>query len=419
MQLSKQPLFVGVFAVFLIVLSFLFFTRDDHDLGAQSATTTPTENIEIPIATNTPEQTTRSTSTSETTQKPASVVTATKTPAPTKQTTPLTGKVASDIIRPTGFTNIEALGLLDTNQFDLKQFFGKKIILLEFWTTSSMNSARTFPYLNQWHAKYKDDGLLVVGVHTPQFTYEKSKTVVDQVIATNKIHFPVVIDNQYLTWNAYGNKFWPHRYVIDLNGRIVYEYTGDGAYEATEAKLAELLAARAKKFGEPFEYRSFEIPKDAFSTDVTKIGSPETFFGAARNQNLAGGVPLRVGVQSFERAADLKLNMIGLVGSWNFTSEYAQAMTENAAINYRYRAASVYATLSSESLIRVKVLRDGKPLDAANAGKEIRFEKGESVFYVKEARIYEIVNDANNYGEHTIELIPESGGLKAFVLMFG
>ena len=335
----------------------------------------------------------------------------------TKAASPL-GRIAPELVRPTGYSNIDTLGMLSTEQFTLKRFIGKKVILLEFWTTSSLALIHTIPYLNYWYDMYKNDGLLVVGVHAPQFRFRTFEDVVDQILFSEQIHFPIVLDNEYSSWAAYKNTVWPQCYLIDINGKIAYEHSGDGAYEATQAKMMELLSARAQKLGESFTVGSFETPKNAFITDSSHVGSPDAYFGAARNKNLFGGISLKEGVQVFESQTTVSLNLISLAGSWNITKEYAQNMTENTAILYRYRAKDVFATLAAEKLTKLTVLLDGNPLDETNAGGDVRFEKGASVFYVKDARIYEIVAHSGGYGEHILTLTPENGGVHVYALMF-
>lgn len=136
-----------------------------------------------------------------------------------------------DFVNPDGFLN--------SKPFKLADYIGKKIILIEFITYSCINCQRTFPYLQTWHETYKDDGLLVVGIHTPEFAYEQVKENVAAALLKEGITFPVVQDNDYQTWNAYGNRFWPHRYLIDIHGNVVFDHIGEGAYAETE-KLIQL-----------------------------------------------------------------------------------------------------------------------------------------------------------------------------------
>jgi thiol-disulfide isomerase/thioredoxin len=138
-----------------------------------------------------------------------------------------------DFINPSGYVN--------SDPFTLADYVGKKIILVEFITYSCINCQRTFPYLQQWHERYEKDGLLVVGIHTPEFSYEGDRNNVVAAMKKQGITFPIVMDNEYETWNAYKNRFWPHRYVIDYEGNVVYDHIGEGAYAETEAVIKKLL----------------------------------------------------------------------------------------------------------------------------------------------------------------------------------
>jgi thiol-disulfide isomerase/thioredoxin len=139
----------------------------------------------------------------------------------------------TEFVNPSGFINAKPFSMAD--------YIGKKIILVEFITYSCINCQRTFPFMKQWHETYAKDGLLVIGIHTPEFAYERDR---DNVIAAMKkegITFPIVQDNKYETWNAYNNRFWPHRYIIDYDGSVVFDHIGEGAYAETEAVIKQLL----------------------------------------------------------------------------------------------------------------------------------------------------------------------------------
>jgi thiol-disulfide isomerase/thioredoxin len=142
----------------------------------------------------------------------------------------------TEFVNPSGFVNSEP--------FTMADYVGKNIILVEFITYSCVNCQRTFPYMQEWHETYTQDGLLVIGIHTPEFSYERDR---DNVIAAMKkegITFPIVMDNEYATWNAYKNRFWPHRYVIDYDGNVVFDHIGEGAYAETEAVIQKLLQTK-------------------------------------------------------------------------------------------------------------------------------------------------------------------------------
>lgn len=148
-----------------------------------------------------------------------------------------------EITNPSGFVN--------TNDQPIKiaDYVGKQVILLDIITYSCINCQRTFPYVNAWYDKYKDEGLIVIGLHTPEFAFEKDKNNVENAMKEFGITFPVVLDNDYATWNALGNRFWPRKYLIDIHGNIVYDHIGEGAYEETENKIQELLKEREAVLG--------------------------------------------------------------------------------------------------------------------------------------------------------------------------
>lgn len=412
MRFTTQQIALGSAAIISVILMFFFIStykgNSEATEHAVSATSSALAN-----------KTSRGTSSVGTENSPLKGATAGTVSA--KVAVSLSGRLAPELTKPTGFTNIDTLGFLSTDQITLKKFVGNKVVLLEFWTTTSMNSLRMVPYLDQWNLKYKDQGLVIMSVHTPRFSFERSKSVVDQFAQDHNMIFPIVIDNEYGTWNAYKNTLWPHEYLIDLNGRIVYDHQGEGAYDTMETKIRELLEARLAKLGKPaLPYSKIEAPKDAYKVDLNKVLSQETYFGSSRNQSMGEGVPLKDGPQSFAGpTGTLKLNKIYFTGNWNFKGEYAASMSEGAKITYRYNASAVYAVLGNEGTIKVKVLLDGAPLTTATAGHDVRFEKADSYVYVTQERIYEIVNSNVGYGEHTIELIPAGGGFDIYTLTFG
>jgi thiol-disulfide isomerase/thioredoxin len=143
---------------------------------------------------------------------------------------------AKEIVAPTGFIN--------TDGVSIEEAAGEKVVLLEFWTYSCYNCQNTHPYVNRWHEKYEDDGLLVIGVHKPEFEFEKAPAGVREAVRQANIEYPVVLDNNDATWDAYDQRYWPARYLIDVDGFIRYKHFGEGAYEQTEVKIQELLAEK-------------------------------------------------------------------------------------------------------------------------------------------------------------------------------
>jgi len=143
---------------------------------------------------------------------------------------------AKEIIGPTGFINTAGVSIGEN--------LGEKVVLLEFWTYSCFNCQNVQPYLNEWHEEYEDDGLLIIGVHRPEFEFEKDPASVERAVEEAGIRYPVVLDNDSATWDAYDNRYWPARYLIDADGFIRYQHFGEGAYEENEEEIQELLAEK-------------------------------------------------------------------------------------------------------------------------------------------------------------------------------
>lgn len=143
-----------------------------------------------------------------------------------------------EIQNPTGFVNT------DGKPIQIGDYVGKNLILIEVMTYSCINCQRTFPYVNNWYETYKDKGLVVIGIHTPEFAFEKDISNVEKAMREFKINFPVVLDNEYATWRALGNRYWPRRYIIDWEGNIVYDHIGEGAYDETEEVIKQYLTQK-------------------------------------------------------------------------------------------------------------------------------------------------------------------------------
>jgi thiol-disulfide isomerase/thioredoxin len=148
---------------------------------------------------------------------------------------------AEEIVTPAGFINTDGVSIEEAR--------GDKVVLVDFWTYACYNCQNTQPYLNAWHEEYADDGLLIIGVHTPEFAFERDPANVEQAVREAGIEYPVVLDNSYATWNAYDQRYWPAMYLIDADGFIRYEHIGEGGYEETEAKIRELLAEKDRSSG--------------------------------------------------------------------------------------------------------------------------------------------------------------------------
>jgi len=313
----------------------------------------------------------------------------------------------------------EIKGYINTPEFKLADVIGKKIILVDFWTYSCINCQRTLPYLNAWYGKYKDEGLEIVGVHTPEFQFEQKYENVLLAVKKYDIKYPVVLDNNYGTWTAYANRYWPRKYLIDIDGFVVYDHIGEGGYEETEKKIQELLAERAKALNIKGNIPTGVIkPANAIPTDPKLVQSPEIYFGSGRNTYLGNGKSEWVGPQTLKEPVGLKTNILYLDGTWKFQVEYAEAQSPKAKIIFRYNAKNVYFVASADEAVSITIMKDGVPLTASEQGEDVSSVGGASTATVKEERLYKLIN-GSDYGEHTIEIFTDKPGLKAFTFTFG
>lgn len=320
---------------------------------------------------------------------------------------------AREITQPSGFINSPSKEGKD-KPFTLEEYIGKKVILVDFWTYSCINCVRTQPYLNAWQEKYKDKGLLIVGVHTPEFEFEKIYENVKQASDEASITYPVVMDNDYGTWRAYQNSYWPRKYLIDIDGYIVYDHIGEGGYEETEQRIQEALKERAQKLGEDIGGFS-GLTKEAESSDG-KPRTPEIYFGASRNEeHLANGNSGTLGMQTFALPNSLTQDKLYLSGVWNIEGEYAKG-TKGASFKLKYRAKDVYMVLSGGQGATVKVFVDGAPVSEELRGSDLNALRSD--LSVKEERMYKVI-ESDEWAEHEIELRVENGSLEAFTFTFG
>lgn len=337
-----------------------------------------------------------------------SAKTATTTAYMTSEEKALVYKKAPELVQPDGYINTGG------QPITIGQFKGKKVVLIDIWTYSCINCQRTLPYIKAWYAKYKDQGLEIIGVHTPEFAFEHVYQNVAAAVQQFGIAYPVVLDNEYRTWNAFGNQFWPRKYLIDIDGYIVYDHAGEGNYDETEKAIQAALAERAHRLGTDMPATTTSRVQ-ATTVDDTQLGSPETYFGAARNEFLADGTQGKIGQQVLEMTNSRYPNALYLSGTWNFAQEYASTVRAGARIAYIYKAKNVYFVASADTPVKIKVTRDGgQPLGAAR-GADVD-ANGEAV--ISTSRLYHLIGDSD-YGVHTLEIEIESPGLQAYTFTFG
>lgn len=230
--------------------------------------------------------------------------------------------------------------------------FTGKIILVDFWTYSCINCLRTLPYLQDWWEKYQDKNFLLIGVHTPEFEFEKNPKNVKKAIKDLGVDWPVVLDNDYLNWNNFANHYWPAKYLADKKGNIVYEHFGEGAYTQTEQKIAELLSN-----GNLMQMPKIEDVEHHHGA-VCFIPTPETYCGFARGR-LANPEGYRENeVFEYKLPENLKENEIALSGSFLATGEFVQSSKLGASLYLNFKATEVNLVLTSsdtKAAIEVKL----------------------------------------------------------------
>ena len=303
---------------------------------------------------------------------------------------------AKEITTPDGFIN--------TDDITISEFVGEKVVLVDFWTYSCINCQRTTPYLNAWYEKYKDKGFVIIGVHTPEFEFEKDYSNVQAAVEKFGIKFPVVLDNDYSTWTAYKNRYWPRKYLIDIDGYIIYDHIGEGSYEETEKKIQEALKEREAVLGMNSEIDgSVSTPQEVVDVDTSMPRSPEIYFGSARNSAFTNGRSGSSGIQNLSDPQDIETNNLYLVGNWDIQKEFSENKNSGAKIIFRYEAKNVYFVAGSKNDVTIKIFKDGKLV-------------GEQI--VNEHKLYHLIKDSE-YGEHTLEILIEGPGVKAFTFTFG
>lgn len=279
-----------------------------------------------------------------------------------------------------------------------------QVVLVDFWTYTCVNCIRTLPYLNAWYRRYHDDGLQIVGVHTPEFPFEREADNVEAAIAREGIHYPVVQDNEYGTWNAYGNQYWPAEYYVDASGHIRYADFGEGSYGKKEEVIRQLLSEAGDRVGR----RRAGAHGIAPSPGVT---TPETYLGPYRAERFTNP-ELSPGLHNFSAPAKLPPNEFAYHGRWRIALKSATAAGGSLDLNFGARR--VYLVLGSPGRPRrMRVRLDGRPIAAADAGSDVHG----GVVTVSGQRLYNLVN-LPRVEHHVLELIPEAG-VTGYAFTFG
>ncbi|MEP6907184.1 MAG: redoxin family protein [Pseudoxanthomonas sp.] len=266
-----------------------------------------------------------------------------------------------------------------------------KVVLIDFWAYSCINCLRAMPRTEHLYETYKDKGLVVVGVHSPEFEFEGDATNVDNAVKRLGVTYPVALDNHLGTWNAWHNQYWPAQYLIDQNGNLIGRQFGEGNYLRMENAVRSLLGMNL-------------LSKDTSSDDaLDKVGSPEMFFGTMNQKYLANSNAGQEGVQRFSMPTRLALNRFGLSGQWEITKEYARLSGDHGEIQLHFKSGKLHMVASSDQPITLEISVDGKPQPTVT---------------VQASRLYTLF-DSTDYHDHVLVLRIPKSGLHAYTFTFG
>lgn len=292
-----------------------------------------------------------------------------------------------------------------------------KVVVVDFWTYSCINCLRSIPYVRAWAEKYKDQGLVVIGVHTPEFAFEKSEANVRQAVERLGVTYPIAMDNDFAIWRAFRNNYWPAHYFIDAKGQIRHHHFGEGDYDGSERVIQQLLreagATNIASGVVQIQARGAEA-----AADMDQIASPETYVGYARAENFRSPGGLAADVVKDYVASPLRLNDWSLLGRWRVTREHADLKTAGGRLSFRFKARDLHLVMGpsqSGTKVRFRVLIDGAA-PGPNAGVDIDAQGNGQV---DSERLYQLVRQAGPVGEHTFEIEFLDPGAQVFAFTFG
>ncbi len=309
-----------------------------------------------------------------------------------------------------------AVQWLNSGPLTAEQLKGK-VVLVDFWTYSCINCLRAIPYVKAWAEKYKDQGLVVIGVHSPEFAFEKNVDNVKKAISDLGITYPVAVDNNYAIWRAFDNEYWPAHYFIDAKGEIRHHHFGEGDYDQSERVIQQLLA-EAGKTGVSSDIVDVKATGAEAASDTADVQSPETYVGYQRSQNFVDDKGTVNDAAHDYVATTPKLNEWGLTGNWTVGSEQATLNTPGGSIYYRFHARDLHLVLgpgADGKPVRFQVTVDGKaPGDGHGVDTDT---DGNGT--VTGQRLYQLVREAGPVGDHTFEIHFLDPGVQAFAFTFG
>ena len=304
-------------------------------------------------------------------------------------------------------------GYINTTPEDLKEIMKDKVILYDIWTYSCINCQRTLPYIVAWNDKYADKGLIIVGIHSPEFEFEKDINNVKTAVKQFGITYPVVLDNDMKTWKAFENRYWPRKYIADSEGYIRYDHIGEGGYDETEKVIQQLLEERNQLLGLNVAVAQPLVDLEEYQFNASQ--TPELYFGykfaLGRNQlgNSEGLKPDQIVTYSLPDR--LTRDYFYLEGEWQNLDDRMKLVSENGKIILPYFAKSVNIVAANES--NLQIVLDGKSVTPENAGTDLR----DGTVHISGDRLYNLIS-SSDAGAHTLTIIANPG-FEIYTFTFG
>ncbi|MGF7229247.1 MAG: cytochrome c biogenesis protein CcdA [Candidatus Saccharibacteria bacterium] len=294
---------------------------------------------------------------------------------------------------------------INSKPMTMKQLRGK-VVLVDFWTYSCINCIRNNPYIEQWYKSYKNDGLVVVGVHAPEFSFEKITANVEKAVQDQHITYPVALDNNLQTWSAFNNESWPASYLINPDGKVVRIHEGEGGYTQEEQAIRQLLTDNGAKLGK----QGTTTANDA--VPISELQTPETYVGTDRASDYVGVPNLdSVGQTLFTPATSLNTNDWTLGGTWNVMGDKIESVS-NSTISIHVAAKNVYLVAGAEKRANVVVLVDGKPIQQTSfSGSDVQ----DGSLPIAMSQLYRLASFPQFSSAHTITLqVPAGVNINTF-----
>jgi len=298
---------------------------------------------------------------------------------------------------------------------ELQKEIDGKVVLYDIWTYTCINCIRTLPYITAWNDKYADDGLLIIGIHSPEFEFEKDSDNVQVAVEKYGITYPVVLDNDKEIWNDFQNRYWPHKFIADHEGFLRYDHIGEGGYDETEKVIQELLDERAASLDLNIVSAGSLVDIEEF--EHTRFKTPELYFGYkfAAGRNHLGNTPnftpeIEI---AFKFPGEIKQNFFYLDGTWKSLEGSMRLISDEGSILLAYSAKEVNIVTENEATLRIYI--DGEIIDPSIAGVDV---DSKGLVLTTDDDLYNIVSSENSE-QHTLQIFVDTPGFEIYTFTFG